>query len=64
MDESAYAHLGNAQQVIRGILDELPPDAVNVLVARADLAAIYSRIEKARDIIKNVHHQATGAHNV
>ena len=65
MEESAYAHLGNAAQIVMLILsDDLPPDTQCVTVSVAELRAILNRIEQARTVIHRYAQQVTGGHHV
>jgi hypothetical protein len=64
MEESAYAHLGNAEMILGLILAELPPDTQAVTVATVELQAVLLRITKARAVIHRFAMQATGGVHV
>lgn len=57
--ESAYAHLGNAQQIITFLLTGLPEHTQTVTVSVDELNAIQSRITKARDEIRTHYLNST-----
>lgn len=52
--ESAYAHLGNAAQIVTFLLSDLPPHTQTVTVSVEELQAILRRIGEARTIIRRV----------
>jgi hypothetical protein len=65
MEESAYAHLGNAAMILMNVLSEdLPPHTQCVTVSVEELRAVLSRIEKARTVIHHYAQQVTGGVHV
>jgi hypothetical protein len=67
MTESAYAHLGNALQVLLGILkrhDTQPMFAAVVHVDRDALQSVVNRIELARNVIHQSALTSTGGTHV
>lgn len=67
MQESAYAHLGNALQVLSGILDRhdsQPMFSAVVRVDRDELEAVLNRIKSAREVIHHFALTMTGGTHV
>lgn len=59
-EESAYAHLGNAEQILVLLLAELPPGTCSVTVNVEELHAILRRIAAARAVIHRYARQTVG----
>lgn len=58
-EESAYAHLGNAEQILLLLLC-LQPGRGTVIVPRSDLEAVLARVSKAKAAIHRTAHTFKG----
>lgn len=59
-DESAYAHLGNALQLLYNVKLDLPENTVALTVATVEVDAIIRRVEAARAALIRFQRQAVG----